>query len=309
MLAGMTSLATQRALALIGFPIDLGGNRRGVDMGPSAIRLAQLQERLEALGHDVHDMGNVIVHTRSIADHGDDSARFKPEIVRSCESAAEMVEQALADGRFPLTLGGDHSVAMGSLWGMARQHGPGGIIWIDAHADLNTPETTLSGNVHGMTLAVALGRCQPDSGFYSGAWPRQTVLPERTVLIGLRDLDPAEQEYLRSDGAPTSFTMSDIDRRGLASVVEEAIDIASGGSFLHVSLDMDSVDPLYAPGVGTPVPGGFNYREAHTIMELLSEADISSMDVLEVNPVLDTENKTAELATELICSLLGKRIL
>ncbi len=276
-------------------------------MGPSAIRLAELVEQLSHLGVDVEDMGNVLVHTRALIDEGDPSAHYLHEILRSCEAAAQMTCDALDQGRVPLLLGGDHTVALGSMWGMARHHGTGGVIWIDAHADMNSPDTTLSGNVHGMVLAAALGRA--GSGFHRADWPEQCVQPGHTVLIAARDLDPAEREILRSPGAPRVFTMADIDRRGISAVVEEAVRIASGAGFLHVSLDMDSIDPKDAPGVGTPVRGGLSYREAHTIMEILAEANISSIDVVEVNPVLDMKNATASLASELMCSLFGKRIL
>jgi arginase len=296
-----------RSVGLIGFPMDLGGNRRGVDMGPSAIRLAQLVEHLTELGIDVADMGNVIVHTRALIDEGDSSAHYLDEILRACEAAAQMTSTALDEGRVPVMLGGDHTVALGTLWGMARTHGPGGVIWIDAHADLNSPATTLSGNVHGMVLAAALDRA--GSAFHRPPWPAQCVLPGHTVLIAARDLDPAEREALRSPGAPRVFTIADIDRRGMAAIAEEAVRIASGAGFLHVSLDLDSVDPKDAPGVGTPVRGGLSYREAHTLMEIIAEAPVSSLDVVEVNPVLDMRNATASLAAELTCSLFGKRIL
>jgi arginase len=281
-------------------------------MGPSAIRLTSMFERLASLGVDVTDMGNVIVHTRALIDEGDEHAHFLGEILRACEAAAEMVAESLDDGRMPVTLGGDHTVAIGSMWGMAQRHGPGGVIWIDAHADLNTPATTVSGNVHGMSLAVALGLCDDggDLRFSSERWPSQCVLPEHTVLIATRDLDPAEQEYLRAaNGAPRVFTMAEIDRRGVAEVAEEALTIASGAGFLHVTLDLDGLDPNSAPGVGTPVRGGLTYREAHTLMEILSTGDFHSLDVVEVNPVLDVQNATAELAAELVCSLFGDSIL
>lgn len=296
-----------RSVGIIGFPMDLGGNRRGVDMGPSAIRLAELVEHLTALGVDVADMGNVLVHTRALIEEGDAHAHYLDEILRACDAAAQMTTDALAQQRIPLMLGGDHTVALGSMWGMAKQFGPGGVIWIDAHADMNTPETTLSGNVHGMVLAAALGRA--GESFHRAEWPTQCVSPGHTVLIAARDLDPAEREALRSPGAPRVFTIADIDRRGIAAVAEEAVRIASGAGFLHISLDMDSMDPKDAPGVGTPVRGGLSYREAHTIMEILADAPFSSIDVVEVNPVIDVKNATATLAAELMCSLFGKRIL
>lgn len=298
-----------RRIGLIGFPMDLGGNRRGVDMGPSAIRLTDLQERLGSLGIDVADMGNVLVHTRALIDDRDPTAHYLDEILRSCGAAAQMTVDALDDGRTPVMLGGDHTVALGSLWGMARRHGPGGVIWIDAHADLNTPGTTLSGNVHGMSLAVALGRCGDDERFAGTGWPSQCVLPAHTVLIATRDLDPGEREHLAGENAPTVFTIAEIDRRGIAAVAEDAVTIAGGAGFLHVSMDLDALDPRDAPGVGTPVRGGLSYREAHTLMEIMSTGRVDALDIVEVNPVLDVANATAELAAELACSLFGESIL
>jgi arginase len=289
--------------------MDLGGNRRGVDMGPSALRLTDFPDRLKRLGLDVVDMGNVLVHTRALLDRDDPQAHFLDEILRACDAAGDMVLDALARDLLPLTLGGDHSVAIASMRAMAKANGTGGVIWIDAHADLNTPSTTISGNVHGMSLAVALGRCEGDPRFDNPRWPTQCVDPKRTVLIATRDLDPAEQEFLRGANAPRTFTIAEIDRRGIADVAEEAVSIASGGSFLHVTLDLDALDPSVAPGVGTPVQGGLSYREAHMLMETLAGSGVSSLDVVEVNPVLDVRNQTAELAGELICSLFGARIL
>lgn len=296
-------------VAIIGFPMDLGGNRRGVDMGPSAIRLAEVVEQLQALGVDVTDMGNVIVHTRALIEEGDPRAHYLDEILRACDAAARMTVEALESYRTPMLLGGDHTVALGTMWGMAQSHGPGGVIWIDAHADMNTPETSISGNVHGMVLAAALGHHTAGEPFVNPDWPRACVLPEHTVLIASRDLDPGERLALNRPGAPRVFTMADIDRRGIADVTEEAIGIASGAGFLHVSLDMDALDPKDAPGVGTPVRGGLSYREAHTLMEIIATSPFSSLDIVEVNPVLDVRNATASLASELVCSLFGKRIL
>lgn len=297
-------------LGLIGFPMDLGGNRRGVDMGPSAIRLTDFAERLAALGVPVHDLGNVLVHTRSLIEEGDPTARYVDEILRACVACADMTTAAAADGKVPLVVGGDHTVAMGSMWGMARHHGePGGVIWIDAHGDLNTPATTPSGNIHGMSLAVALGLAKDDARFQLDGMPAQAVLPERTVLIAARDLDAGERAYLRSEGAPRVFTMAEIDRRGIGDVAEEAIEITGGAAFVHITLDLDALDPREAPGVGTPVRGGLSYREAHTLMEILATSQIDSLDVVEVNPVLDELNATAEIAGELICSLFGARII
>jgi arginase len=292
--------------------MDLGGNQRGVDMGPSAIRLTDLVDHLAALDVEVKDMGNVLVHTRALVDQGDGKAHYAGEILRACDAAAQMTVDALDEGRVPVLLGGDHTVALGGLWGLASRFGPGGVIWVDAHADMNTPATTLSGNVHGMVLAAAMGRCATEPRFAvpeAAKWPTQCVLPEHTVLIATRTLDPGEVAFLRQSGGPRVFTIADIDRRGVSAVAEEAMEIASGAGFLHVSVDMDAMDPHDAPGVGTPVRGGLTYREAHTLMESLASAPFSSMDVVEVNPVLDMGNVTAELAAELVCSMFGKSIL
>jgi arginase len=298
-----------RRVGIIGFPMDLGGNRRGVDMGPSALRLTDMVARLVSLGLDVVELGNVLVRTRGLVESGSTDAHFLDEILRACDAAAQMTVDAVERECVPLLLGGDHSVAIGSLRGMASVHGPGGCIWVDAHADLNTPSTSLSGNVHGMPLAVALGRCADDPRFHSDRWPDRSLDPRHTVIIAARDLDPAEQAYLRTPEAPRVFTMQEIDRRGLASVADEALEIATGAGFLHVSLDLDALDPRDAPGVGTPVRGGLNYREAHTLLEIVSTANPSSVDIVEVNPVVDVRNQTADTAAELVCSLFGASII
>ncbi|MCW2962069.1 MAG: rocF [Thermoleophilia bacterium] len=296
-------------IGIIGFPMDLGGNSRGVDMGPSALRLTRMVSRLESLGLDVVELGNVLVHTRGLISTGTSDAHFLEEILRACDAAAEMTVDAVERGFTPLMLGGDHSVAIGSLWGMSSLHGRGGAIWIDAHADLNTPETSISGNVHGMPLAVALGLCSDDPRFANDRWPAQALDPQHTVIVAARDLDSAEQELLRSPNAPRVFSMQEIDRRGIAAIADEALAIASGAAFLHVSLDLDALDPRDAPGVGTPVRGGLDYREAHTLLEIIAAHGASSVDVVEVNPVLDVRNQTAETAAELICSLFGASII
>ncbi|MEO6866716.1 MAG: arginase [Gaiellales bacterium] len=298
-----------RRVGIIGFPMDLGGNRRGVDMGPSALRLTDFIERLISLGVDVVELGNVLVRTRGLVDSGAGDAHFLDEILRACDAAAQMTVDAIERECVPLMLGGDHSVAIGSLRGMAHVHGPGGAIWIDAHADINTPRSSVSGNVHGMPLAVALGLCSDDPRFASDQWPARALDAQHTVIIAARDLDDAEREYLKHPDAPRVFTMQEIDRRGIASIADEALEITSGAAFLHVSLDLDSLDPRDAPGVGTPVRGGLNYREAHTLLEIIATANPSSVDIVEVNPVLDVRNQTAETAADLICSLFGASIL
>ena len=292
----------------LGVPLDLGGAaRRGVDMGPSAIRYAGLAERVRGLTGDYEDAGNLVVPARETLPEGDPSARYLEPILESCLELAQRVEELSRASRVPLVLGGDHSIALGTLAGMARAHGPGGVLWLDAHGDLNTPETTPSGNVHGMPLAGALGLAS--STFAITGLTLPAVDPERVALVGLRSLDPGERELIARLGL-SAFTMSDIDRRGLDDVLAEATDIVSGSGFVHVSLDMDAIDPQTAPGVGTPVRGGLSYREAHLALELVAESlGVSSIDVVEVNPVLDVANATAILAVELIASALGETIL
>ncbi|MFL5931376.1 MAG: arginase [Gaiellaceae bacterium] len=296
-----------RPLAIIGAPLDLGAGRRGVDMGPSAIRYAGLEARLAELGLEAEDLGNVELVVPEEVAEGDPHARFLAEIKAACEDVAARVKEAREQGRTPLVLGGDHSVALGTLGGLASDSGPGGVIWFDAHADLNTPANTPSGNVHGMVLGAALGL--DDGAFGSPAWPLPSVDPARTVLLGTRLLDPGEKAAARELGIRV-ITMSEIDRRGIEPAVREALEHVNGDRFVHVSLDLDVVDPEEAPGVGTPVRGGLSYREAHLAMELVAEAGVmSSLDVVEVNPILDRENHTAALAVELVASAFGARIL
>jgi arginase len=295
-------------IAILGAPLDLGaGGRRGVDMGPSAIRYAGLGERIDELGVACRDLGNVAAPLRERTDPGDARARYLGAILGACEEVAGRVAEASRDGLVPLVLGGDHSIALGTLGGMASVHGTGAVLWIDAHGDLNTPETTPSGNVHGMPLAAALG-CAGD-GFARAAWPLPAVDPERTVLIGGRAFDDGERRLIHELDLAI-FTMAEIDRRGLEPVVREALDRVHEAPFVHVSLDLDVIDPDVAPGVGTPVRGGLSYREAHLAMELIAEAGvIDSLEIVEVNPILDHENATARLAVELVASALGARIL
>ncbi|MBD0329880.1 MAG: arginase [Thermoleophilia bacterium] len=297
-----------QAVAVIGVGLDLGQERRGVDMGPSAIRYAGLEARLRGLGRDVRDLGNVPAAVPEAIPEENERARYLAEVKATCVSVAELVAAAVGDGDLPLVLGGDHSVALGTLGGLARAHGePGGVLWVDAHADLNTPETSASGNVHGMALAAALGL--GGAAFESEAWPLPAVDPSRVALVGIRALDPGERDALRRIGARV-FTMSHVDRIGVERAVREALDHVRGPGFVHVSLDMDVIDPDVAPGVGTPVRGGLSYREAHLAMELVAESAIAgSLEVVEVNPVLDRENATGSLAVELVASALGARIL
>ncbi len=295
-------------IVIIGAPLDLGaGGRRGVDMGPSAIRYAGLGERIDELGILCRDRGNVEASLRETADPGDPRARYLGEILETCEHVAASVAEVTRSGLIPLVLGGDHSIALGTLGGMASVHGPGAVLWIDAHGDLNTPQTTPSGNVHGMPLAAALG-CD-DVSFASAAWPLPAIDSARTVLVGGRSFDAGERALIRELDL-TVFTMAEIDRRGLEPVIHDALERVDGAPFVHVSLDLDAIDPDVAPGVGTPVRGGLSYREAHLAMELVAEAArIGSLEVVEVNPILDHENETARLAVELVASVLGAKIL
>lgn len=297
-----------REVAVIGGTLDLGAGRRGVDMGPSAIRYAGLDQQLtDKLGVRVFDEGNVISPVAETAEVGDERARYLPQILDLCDRVAKLVEAATRRGAMPLVLGGDHSVALGSLVGMALARGPGGVVWIDAHGDLNTPETSPSGNVHGMVLAAALGLA--GDAFRREGWQIPAVEPGKLALVGVRSLDEGERELLGTIDAKV-FTMSEIDRIGVEPCMREALAHASGAGFLHVSLDMDAVDPDYAPGVGTPVRGGLSYREAHLALETVAEyGRTDSMDVVEVNPILDRENATGQLAVELVASALGARIL
>jgi arginase len=294
-------------VAVIGAALDLGAGRRGVDMGPSAIRYAGLEARLEALGRRVSDWGNVQTAVAEASTVGDARVRFLPEIIAACEQVAGLVARAVREGCLPLVLGGDHSVALGTIGGLASENGAGGVLWIDAHGDLNRPHTSPSGNVHGMPLAAALGLAGPE--FASDAWPLPALEPERVAIVGVRALDDGERKLLEGLGVRV-FTMSEIDRMGMEPVIREALAVIAGPGFVHVSLDLDALDPEIAPGVGTPVRGGLSYREAHLAMELVAESGFAgSLEVVEVNPILDRENATAELAVELVASALGARIL
>jgi arginase len=297
---------TNREIAIIGAALDLGQGRRGVDMGPSAIRYAGLDERLQSLGYEVRDEGNVETAVAEATALRDERARFLPQVHDTCELVASRVAEATKRGALPLVLGGDHSVALGTLGGLASVHGPGGVLWIDAHSDINTPQTSPTGNVHGMALAAALGLA--GEGFESEHWPLPSIDARRVALIGIRELDDGERRLLRETGVRV-FTMSEIDRIGIERAVRESLDRISGVGFVHVSLDMDALDPDIAPGVGTPVQGGLTYREAHLALELVAESGVAgSLEVVEVNPILDRENTTALTAVELIASALGKTI-
>ncbi len=297
----------KREVAIIGAALDLGQGRRGVDMGPSAMRYAGLEERLTSLGYQVRDHGNVETAVPEATALHDERARFLPEIKETCARIAAKVVEESSAGATPLVLGGDHSVALGTLGGLASAHGPGGVLWIDAHPDINTPDTSPSGNVHGMPLAAALGLAGPE--FESEAWPLPAVDPRRVALLGIRQLDEGERRLLRDAGV-RAFSMSEIDRIGVERATREALDRVTGPGFVHLSFDLDALDPEIAPGVGTPVRGGLTYREAHLALELIAESGlVGSLEVVEVNPILDRENTTATTAVELVASALGKTII
>jgi arginase len=294
-----------KPVAVIGAGMDLGQRRRGVDMGPSAIRYAGLQERIGALGRECVDWGDVEAGVPEATEIGDPQARYLGAILRSCGQIAARVQNAVAEGLMPVVLGGDHSVAMGTLGGMAQARGPGAVLWVDAHADMNRPSTSPSGNVHGMPLAEALGAAGKE--FSSRSWPVPSV--ERAAILGARSIDAGERLLIAELGVRV-FTMSDIDRHGIERCMREALAYLQGAAFLHASVDLDAVDPMFAPGVGTRVQGGLSYREAHLALELLAESElVDSLELVEVNPILDEENRTASLAVELAASALGARIL
>jgi arginase len=287
----------QASVDVVGVPMDLGADRRGVDMGPSAIRYARLKESLERLGFLVTDHGNLRVPVPESATVDEQNAKYFPIIKAVCDELAVIVEGVVARGSFPLVLGGDHSIAMGTIAGIARARGKApGVIWVDAHGDINTPLTSPSGNVHGMPVHFAL--------------EQHAVDPARMVFIGLRDVDEGERRIIRELGVK-AFTMADVDRLGMSRVVDEALTIVGeGANSVHVSFDMDGIDPQEAPGVGTPVRGGITYREAHLLMEgVCASGTLGSLEITEINPILDHENQTAILAVELILSALGKTTL
>lgn len=301
-----------QTISVIGVPLDLGAGRRGVDMGPSAMRVAGLDTRLESLGYRVEDLGNIEVEQPESSRVGAENARYLKPIAATCRALASRVERSMRLGRFPLVLGGDHSVAVGTVNGVAahyRKRGHRiGVIWLDAHTDMNTPETSPSGNVHGMPLACLVGAGPRELTHLNGVAP--VLDPRNVVLVGIRDVDLEERPVVRESGVSV-FTMRHIDERGMRAVMTDAIATASRGTVgIHLSLDMDGIDPGEAPGVGTPVRGGISYREAHLAMEMLCDSRLlRSMEVVEVNPILDVANRTAQLAVELALSAMGKRIL
>lgn len=295
----------KRSIRIIGIPIDLGQSKRGVDMGPAALRYAGLAENLTSLGYEVHDNGDIAVPIReTVADEM--RHHYLPSICFTCRSVYETARQAVEAGEIPIFIGGDHTLAIGSIGGVTHAQ-PAGLLWIDAHADSNTPDTTISGNIHGMALAVLLGDGYAE--LVDLGRPGPAILKEDVVLIAVRELDGDEKIRLRENGIKV-YTMRDIDERGMGTVTREALEHLEHLERLHVSLDMDCMDPLEAPGVGTAVSGGLSYREGQLMMEIIADSGrCCALDIVEINPVLDRHNKTARLAVELAASLFGKRIL
>jgi arginase len=302
-----------KAIHIIGVPLDLGGGRRGVDMGPSAFRIASLGEQITALGYSVVDKGDLPAPIPETQELRDEHKKYIRDIAKVCQKVYHASLASLDEGALPLVLGGDHSLAAGSVaaaaeWARRTRNLPLGLVWVDAHGDMNTPATSLSGNVHGMPLAALLGP-EPSELSKIGTFSPK-VLPAHTVLVGIRNLDEREKVAVRDSGVHV-FTMKDIDRQGIASIVEQAVNLAGAGTAgVHVSFDIDVCDPLIAPGVGTPVKGGLNYREAHMVMEIVADSGLlTSLDLVEVNPTLDVRNTTAQLGAELALSALGMKIL
>lgn len=308
-----------KSVHIVGAPLDHGAGRRGVGMGPSALRIAGLHDALQRTGYRVEDHGDVTIPAPETCPPGNPRAKYLPLVSKACQEVSAEVQSILERKGIPLVIGGDHSIAIGTISGIAAhlQHvsgetsGPAsrlGVIWFDAHGDINTPETSPSGNIHGMPVACLLGQGPPElSGI---GYPGAKLDPRKVVQIGLRDLDEVERRDLRDSGIH-AFTMEDIDRRGMATIVEQALALVLDGTdHVHVSFDVDSVDPQVAPGTGTRKIGGLTYREAHLAMEIIAESGrLCSMEMVEVNPILDVQNQTAELAVGLIASALGKRIL
>lgn len=299
------SVAGRTTIRIVGVPLDLGQSRRGVDLGPTALRYAGLGPVLSRLGYRVEDRGNIETVERDSLPEEPGLGFLRP-VVDACERIYEASRQAVAEGALPLVLGGDHSIAVGTVGGVSHEHRTG-VLWIDAHGDFNTPDTSPSGNLHGMPLAALCGRGAPE--LVDAGRPGPKLRPEDVVLFGVRDLDPGEQALIQEAGI-TTYTMRQIDERGLAPLALEALERLGHLDRLHVSLDMDSIDPREAPGVGTQAPGGLSYREGHLLMELIAEhGGLGSVDVVEVNPILDHQNQTAKLALGLLSSLFGRSIL
>ena len=299
----------QLDISIIGVPLDFGQSRRGVDMGPSAIRYAGAVDRLEAIGHRVIDEGDIQVGVAKRKEHSDSTLKNLDEVIQSNTALAVKVAEVVEAGRFPLVLGGDHSIAIGTLAGLSDKYSNLGVIWYDAHADLNTAETSPSGNIHGMPLAASIGLGHEDLvNLYS---KKKKIKPENVIIIGARSVDPGERELIKEQGIKV-YTMHEIDRDGMTAVMKDAIAYLRSRNVdgVHLSLDLDGLDPLYTPGVGTPVPGGISYRESHLAMEMLEDSGlITSAEFVEVNPILDEKNKTADVAVGLMGSLFGEKLL
>ncbi|HHL72680.1 MAG TPA: arginase [Bacteroidetes bacterium] len=297
---------------IVGIPLDLGAGRRGVDMGPTALRIANIRERLQAIGCEVVDAGDISVHLPEVRTVVNPKLKYLPEIAAATQALSDAVRAIVGQGSFPLVLGGDHSIAIGTVAGVSaalrEQERSLGMIWIDAHGDMNTAETTPSGNIHGMPFAVCLGKGAPELTGIGGDF--QKIQPENAVLIGARSLDEKERTLIRESGISV-YTMEAIDRQGISKVMDEALNTTlKNVDAIHVSLDMDALDPQFAQGVGTPVRGGLTYREAHAVLEFIAASGkLCSLEVVEVNPVLDIRNETAEIVVDLVLSALGKRIL
>ncbi|WP_153127423.1 arginase [Peribacillus tepidiphilus] len=297
-----------KKISIIGVPMDLGQTRRGVDMGPSAIRYAGIVERLENLQYEMEDLGDIMIGRAERVQNNDSKLRNLKSVAEGNAKLAEQVDEVVKNGSFPLVLGGDHSIAIGTIAGVAKHYNNLGVIWYDAHGDLNTSETSPSGNIHGMSLAVSLGLGHPDLTNILGYMPK--VKPENVVIIGARSLDEGERTLIKEKGIRV-YTMHEIDRLGMTKVMEETIQyLKEKTDGVHLSLDLDGLDPADAPGVGTPVLGGISYRESHLAMEMLAEAQIiTSAEFVEVNPILDEKNKTASVAVALMGSLFGEKLL
>ncbi len=294
-----------KSVQIIGVPIDLGQSHRGVDLGPGALRYAGLAARLEQLGYEVHDSGNLKAPVRESLT-SERQKNYLPSIKAICEDVCLAGQKAVAQGHIPIFLGGDHSIAVGTIAGVTQQQ-PAGVLWIDAHGDFNTMETSSSGNIHGMALALLLGQGSPELVGVGG--PGATLQPEDVVMIGVRDLDDRERQNLKESGVAI-YTMRDVDERGMGAVASEALERLNHRERLHVSLDVDALDPQATPGAGTLVPGGLTYREGQLLMEIIADSGrLSSLDIVEINPILDSLNKTALTAVELAASLFGKRII
>jgi arginase len=299
------------AVTVIGVPTDLGANMRGANIGPSAIRIAGLHEKLKMLGCSIEERGDIMVPLREMLSTAEVSSKHRQSIVDLCKTLAGEVHLALKNGRKPIVLGGDHSIGMGTIAGVSRyareQNSAMGLIWIDAHADMNTPQSTHTGNIHGMPLSVALGIGYPDLVGLAGVLPM--VRPQNVALIGIRTLDSEEKDICRKSGV-RYFTMREIDERGMHAVMQEALQVVNNGTTgFHVSFDLDGIDPLYAPGVSTPVTGGISYREAHLMLEMMADTrKLLAMEFVELNPMRDIEHKTAGLVVDLVQSALGKSI-